>query len=97
MKLLMLIVDEDAARRSSRSSSSAPASSATRRSRAPSGSGTTGPRLGSRAFPKTSAVIFTVRRAEERLEQAASAQIREYCHDCGETLKMFVWDVEEVL
>ena len=58
------------------------------------GFGTTGPRLGSRAFPKTSAVIFTVLSVEalERLR----GELREYCRDCGERLKMIVWGVEEV-
>jgi hypothetical protein len=59
------------------------------------GVGSTGPRLGSRAFPKTSAVIFTVLSGEalERLR----GEMREYCRDCGEHLKMVVWGVEEVL
>ena len=58
------------------------------------GVGTTGPRLGSRAFPKTSAVIFTVLSAEslERLR----GELREYCRDCDERLKMIVWGVEEI-
>ncbi|HNX51827.1 MAG TPA: hypothetical protein PLS53_18135 [Thermoanaerobaculaceae bacterium] len=59
------------------------------------GLGTTGQRLGSRAYPKTSAIIFTLVEAE-RL-QALREQIRAYCHDCGEKLKMLVWTAEEVL
>lgn len=59
------------------------------------GVGTTGPRLGSRAFPLTSAVIFTVLSADalDRLVR----EIKEFCADCGERLKMIVWGVEEVL
>jgi hypothetical protein len=58
------------------------------------GVGSSGPRLGSRAFPKTSAVIFTVLSVEalDRLR----GELREYCRDCGEHLKMVVWGVEEV-
>jgi hypothetical protein len=59
------------------------------------GVGSTGPRLGSRAFPKTSAVIFTVIRAEAL--EALARDIREYCADCGEKLKMVVWGVEEAM
>lgn len=58
------------------------------------GMGSTGPRLGSRAFPKTSAILFTVV-AEEKLTDTV-AEIRSYCADCGERLKMIVWSVEEV-
>ena len=58
------------------------------------GVGATGPRLGSRAFPKTSAVIFTVLSVEalDRLR----GELREYCRDCDERLKMIVWGVEEI-
>ncbi len=59
------------------------------------GVGSTGPRLGSRAFPKTSAVIFTV------LPAAALAplveRVRAYCGECGERLKMLTWDAEEIV
>ena len=59
------------------------------------GLGTTGPRLGSRAFPKTSAIIFTVI-AAEALETLVN-DIKTYCEGCGERLKMIVWGVEEAL
>lgn len=59
------------------------------------GVGSSGPRLGSRAFPKTSAIIFTVLSAEAL--EGLTREIREYCADCGERLKMIVWGVEEVL
>jgi Nitrogen regulatory protein P-II len=58
------------------------------------GVGSTGMRLGSRAFPKTSAVIFTVL-ADDALEKLAH-DVKEYCKECGEQLKMVVWGVEEV-
>jgi hypothetical protein len=59
------------------------------------GVGSTGPRLGSRAFPKTSAVIFTVIEAEAL--DALVRDVRAFCSDCGEKLKMVVWGVEEVI
>jgi hypothetical protein len=58
------------------------------------GVGSTGLRLGSRAFPKTSAVIFTVVRAEAL--EALVRDVKAYCEDCGEHLKMIVWGVEEI-
>lgn len=58
------------------------------------GVGTTGPRLGSRAFPKTSALIFTVL-SESTLETLLTT-LREFCKECGEKLKLVSWDVHEV-
>lgn len=58
------------------------------------GVGTTGPRLGSRAFPKTSALIFSVL-SESTLETLLST-LREFCRECGEKLKLVSWDVSEV-
>jgi hypothetical protein len=58
------------------------------------GMGLTGPRLGSRAYPRTSAVIFTIVAPEALGELQAG--IREYCADCHERLRMVAWDVEEV-
>lgn len=58
------------------------------------GVGSTGPRLGSRAFPKTSAVIFTVVQAEAL--ETLVRDVKAYCEDCGERLKMLVWGVEEI-
>jgi len=59
------------------------------------GRGTTGLKLGSRAFPRTSAVILTALGTAdlERLKQGISA----FCEHCGERLKMLAWEVEEVL
>jgi|APFre7841882654_1041346.scaffolds.fasta_scaffold96444_3 hypothetical protein len=58
------------------------------------GVGATGPRLGSRAFPKTSAIIFTVLEADAlgRIVEG----IRAFCGECGERLKMLSWDAEEM-
>ncbi len=60
-----------------------------------SGRGSTGPRLGSRAFPRTSAVIFSIL-ADEALADLAG-RIRTFCADCNERLKMVAWEVEELL
>ena len=94
MKLLMLIVDEDKKEELEVFLNRAGVLGYTELPRA-IGVGTTGPRLGSRAFPRTSAVIFTVL-ADETLKQV-SEEIRRYCQDCGERLKMIVWGVEEVV
>ncbi len=58
------------------------------------GMGSSGPRLGSRAFPRTSAVVFTVldQGALERLV----AGVDEFCAACGEKLRMVSWDVEQI-
>lgn len=60
-----------------------------------SGMGATGPRLGSAAFPKTSAVLFTI--VDDEKARSLAADLREYCTDCGERLKMASWAVEELL
>lgn len=59
------------------------------------GVGSTGTRMGSRAFPRTSAIIFTVI-AAEALDQLVQ-DIKTYCGECGERLKMVVWGVEELV
>jgi hypothetical protein len=59
------------------------------------GVGSSGLRLGSRAFPKTSAVIFTVVAADAY--EKLVTDIKAYCADCGERLKMIAWGVEEVM
>ena len=94
MKLLMLIVDEEKKEQLEVLLNRVGVIGYTELPRA-TGVGTTGPRLGSRAFPRTSAVIFTVL-AEEALDQVVS-EIKGFCRDCGERLKMVVWGVEEVL
>lgn len=59
------------------------------------GMGVTGPRLGSGAFPKTSALIFSVVDDGEvvRLKEALFG----FCESCGERVKLLAWDVEEIL
>jgi len=56
------------------------------------GMGTSGLRLGSSAFPKTSALIFTMLTAEalQKLQEGAD----QFCATCGEELRMVAWDAE---
>ena len=51
--------------------------------------------VGYTEIPRTSAVIFTVL-SEDALDRLVR-EIKEFCADCGERLKMIVWGVEEVL
>jgi hypothetical protein len=94
MKLLMLIVEEDKKEQLEVFLNRSGVVGYTEISRAV-GVGSTGPRLGSRAFPKTSAIIFTVVDAEA-LEQLAT-DLKTYCAECSERMKMLVWGVEEVV
>lgn len=59
------------------------------------GRGETGLKLGSGAFPKTSAVIFTF--VDDAGLAEISRQVKAFCADCGERLRMVVWGVQEVL
>lgn len=58
------------------------------------GVGMTGPRMGSRAFPKTSAVIFSV--LEEGVLERLREEVHAFCQDCGERIKMIAWNAEEI-
>jgi hypothetical protein len=59
------------------------------------GKGETGLKLGSRAFPKTSAVIFTI--VDDAVLAELTRQVKAFCANCDERLKIVVWGVEEVL
>ena len=93
MKMLMIIVDESKKEELEVFLNHSGVEGYTELSHA-AGVGSTGPRLGSRAFPKTSAVVFTVldQAALDRLTQG----IDDFCATCGEQLKMVSWDVEAV-
>ena len=56
------------------------------------GQGSTGPRLGSSAFPRTSAVVFSM--LEEDALRSLMEGVEEFCSTCGEQLRMVSWDVE---
>ena len=58
------------------------------------GAGTTEPRLGSSAFPRTSSVVFSV--LDDTALERLKAGVQEFCANCGENLKMFAWDAEVV-
>ena len=59
------------------------------------GVGTTGVRMGSGVFPKTSSIFFTVL-SEEQIKNIR-ADIDAYCDACGKNMKMIVWGVEEIV
>lgn len=56
------------------------------------GLGSSGLRLGSSAFPRTSAVVFSVL-TEESLTRL-TAGVDQFCASCGEELRMVAWDVD---
>jgi hypothetical protein len=58
------------------------------------GSGTTGTRMGSRAFPKTSSVLFTV--LDDDVADTLAANIKEFCAACAQHMHMIVWHAEKV-
>ena len=59
------------------------------------GLGTTGPRLGSRAFPQTSSIILTV--VEDGKAEELVAAIDSSCADCRQAMRMIVWGVERMI
>ncbi len=58
------------------------------------GLGSTGPRLGSRAFPRTSAVIFTF--VPDAALGGLREKLRDFCAASGERLRLVAWDAEEL-
>ncbi len=59
------------------------------------GVGSSGIRMGSRAFPKTSSVLFTVL-PDDKVE-ALREDIKAYCEACERNMKMYVLAAEEVM
>jgi hypothetical protein len=59
------------------------------------GVGRTGLRLGSRAFPETSSIIFTV--VEKDKVDELLAAIDGECKDCREKMRMIVWGVDRIV
>jgi hypothetical protein len=59
------------------------------------GSGRTGMRLGSRAFPETSSIIFTV--VEQGKVDELLAAIDSSCADCRQAMRMIVWNVDRMI
>ena len=56
------------------------------------GMGITGPRLGSSAFPKSSAVVFTI--LDDSALNGLLDGVDRFCATCGEELRMISWDVD---
>ncbi len=59
------------------------------------GMGRSGIRLGSRAFPESSSIIFTV--VEEGKADELLAAIDSSCADCRQAMRMIVWGVERMV
>ena len=59
------------------------------------GTGVTGPRLGSRAFPGASSIIFTV--AEASKVQELLDAIDSSCSECKEGMRTIIWKVDRML
>jgi hypothetical protein len=93
MKMLMIVIDESKREELEVFLSRSGVAGYTEVSHA-AGVGTTGPRMGSRAFPKTSAIVFSV--LDPEALQRVRSGIEEFCSACGEKLRMFSWDVDEV-
>jgi nitrogen regulatory protein PII len=58
------------------------------------GVGSSGPRYGSGAFPKTSAVVFSV--VDEETLALLQQRLDAFCESCGEELKMIAWGVDRL-
>jgi uncharacterized protein YaaQ len=59
------------------------------------GAGKSGLRLGSRAFPESSSIIFTV--IEKGKVDELLRAIDESCSDCRKAMRMIVWNVDRML
>src|SRR5512140_1289294 len=58
------------------------------------GRGQTGDRLGSRAFPESSSIIFTV--VEDGKADELLAAIDSSCADCRQAMRLIVWGVDRM-
>ncbi|MEW6364143.1 MAG: PG0541 family transporter-associated protein [Acidobacteriota bacterium] len=59
------------------------------------GSGQTGMRLGSRAFPDSSSIIFSV--VEKDKVDELLAAIDSSCADCRKAMRMIVWNIDRMI
>ncbi len=59
------------------------------------GMGNSGIRLGSRAFPESSSIIFTV--VEEGKADELLAAIDSSCADCRQAMRLIVWKVDRMI
>ena len=91
MKMLMLIVDESKKEELEVFLNQSGVRGYTEVAHA-AGMGASGLRLGSSAFPKTSALVFTIL-SEEALAKLQTG-VDQFCATCGEELRMIAWDAE---
>ena len=91
MKMLMIIVDESKKEELEVFLNRTGVDGYTEVSHA-AGLGSSGLRLGSSAFPKTSAVVFTI--LSENALQELMQGVDRFCATCGEELRMVAWDAE---
>ena len=91
MKLLMIVVDDSKKEELEVFLNRSGVQGYTEVSHA-AGMGSTEPRLGSSAFPRTSAVVFTV--ISDKALARLNAAVDEFCSTCGSELQMIALDVE---
>ena len=58
------------------------------------GMGSTGPRLGSGAYPGKSALILTL--IDQSTLDRLQASMDTFCKTCGEEIRMFAWEVTQL-
>ena len=93
MKMLMIIIDESKREELQVFLNRSGVQGYTELSHA-AGMGESGARLGSRAYPRTSAVVFSV--LDEVALERLVAGVGEFCAYCGEKLRMVTWDVDVI-
>jgi hypothetical protein len=91
MKMLMIIVDESKREELEIFLNRSGVVGYTEISQA-AGLGSSGPRLGSSAFPKTSSVVFSM--LDDEALRRLMEGVEKFCSTCGEQLRMASWDVE---
>jgi len=91
MKMLLIVIDEAKKEELEVFLNRSGVEGYTEISRA-AGMGSTGRRLGSGAFPKTSAVLLTIL-SQEAIDRLLEG-IDDFCATCGEKLRMVSWDVD---
>jgi hypothetical protein len=93
MKMLMIIVDESKREELEIFLNRSAVVGYTEISQA-AGQGSSGLRLGSSAFPKTSAVVFSI--LDDEALRLLMEGVDEFCSTCGEQLRMVSWEVENL-
>lgn len=93
MKLLLAIVDErfQAELEALLLASGAPGYSVVPRV---TGTGVSGPKLGSGAYPHTSSIVLSV--LDDGHAEALAERVRAHCRDCGERAHLLTLDVTQL-